>query len=107
MNSKPSTSLSQAALPDAAPDSRLPMGGTTEKESHKPGPVAPNAKGDGMLLFLTNKMRQLNMDALTFFRVAHVWAFGTDPDLHDDVAQFLLHGVVPIYVRNYLKTLQA
>lgn len=60
-----------------------------------------------MLLFLVNKMRQLKADELTFFRIAHVWAFGTDPDLHDDVAQFKLHGIVPVYVRNYLKTLQA
>lgn len=59
-----------------------------------------------MHLFLVNKMDQLKVDVLTFFRIAHVWAFGTDPDLHDDVAQYQLHAVIPRYVVNYLKSIQ-
>jgi hypothetical protein len=67
---------------------------------------ALTTKGKTMFLFFSYKLSQLKMDELTFFRVAHVWAFGTDPDLHDDLAQYLLHGILPKYVVNYLKTLQ-
>jgi len=67
---------------------------------------ALTTKGNTMLLFFRNKLLQLNMEPLTFFRVAHVWAFGTDPDLHNDLAQYTLHGVLPPYVVRYLKTLQ-
>lgn len=59
-----------------------------------------------MHLFLVNKMDQLKVDVLTFFRIAHVWAFGTDPDLSTDVAQYQLHAIIPRYVVNYLKSIQ-
>lgn len=65
-----------------------------------------NQPGAAMHLFLCNKMAQLHVDELTFFRIAHVWAFGTDPDLSTDVAQYKLHALIPRYVVNYLKSLQ-
>ena len=59
-----------------------------------------------MHLFLVAKLNQLRLDDVTFFRIAHVWAFGTDPDLSTDVAQYRLHALIPRYVVSYLKTLQ-
>ena len=55
-----------------------------------------------MLLYLVATMVRLKVDEQTFFRIAHVWAFGTDPDVSTDVAQFKLHAIVPPYVRKYL-----
>ncbi len=59
-----------------------------------------------MHLYLVSKLNQLNVDDITFFRIAHVWAFGTDPDLSSDVAQYRLHTLIPRYVVSYLKSLQ-
>jgi len=59
-----------------------------------------------MHLYLVYEMRRLKVDELTFFRIAHVWSFGTDPDLHDDVAQYKLHAVIPKYVEKYVQNLQ-
>lgn len=59
-----------------------------------------------MHLYLVETMRQLKVDELTFFRIAHVWAFGTDPDLSTDVCQYRLHALIPKYVETYIKKLQ-
>jgi hypothetical protein len=59
-----------------------------------------------MMLYLVATMNRLNVDTHTFFRMAHVWAFQKDPQIHDDVAQYQLHGVVPKYVVSYLKYIQ-
>ena len=56
-----------------------------------------------MLLYLVAIMNRLKVDEQTFFRLAHVWSFGTDPDVSTDVAQFKLNAVVPPYVRKYLQ----
>jgi len=56
-----------------------------------------------MLLYLVAIMNRLKVDEQTFFRLAHVWSFGTDPDVSTDVAQFKLHAVVPHYVRKYVQ----
>lgn len=106
MSYRLNTSTSPPASPAAAPGSNFPTVDTTEKGSHKPEPAAPNAKGDGMLLFLRNKMLQLKADEITICRIAHVWAFGTDPDLTSDAAELRDHGFIPLYLRNYLKTMQ-
>lgn len=106
MKSRLNTLFSWLVSQAAGRSFSFPMGLTSNQENSMQELAVLNAKENGMLLFLVNKLRQLNTDELTFFRVAHVWAFGTDPDLHDDVAQFKLHGVVPVYVKNYLKTLQ-
>jgi len=60
-----------------------------------------------MMLYLVETMKRLRLDNHTFFRLAHIWAFrGRDPQIHDDVAQFELHGVVPKYVQRYLHEIQ-
>lgn len=56
-----------------------------------------------MLLYLVETMNRLKVDEQTFFRMAHVWSFGTDPSVQDDVAQWKLHGIVPRYVQKYLQ----
>jgi len=60
-----------------------------------------------MILYLVNTLKRLNMNEVTFFRLAHIWAFsGRDPQIHDDVAQFKLHGIIPKYVQRYLHHIQ-
>ena len=56
-----------------------------------------------MLLSLCETMARLKVDEQTFFRMAHIWSFGTDPDVSTDVCQFKLHGIVPPYVKRYLE----
>lgn len=60
-----------------------------------------------MLLYLKQKLNELNVEDVTFFRIAHIYQFGTNPDQWDSIAQFRLHGIIPRYVQNYLKMLQA
>ena len=55
---------------------------------------------------LKRKLEELKVDELTFFRIAHVWAFGTDPDLHNEVAQYKLNAIIPKYVERYVQSLQ-
>lgn len=63
-------------------------------------------KGINMHLFLVNKMNELNVDELTFFRIAHVYLFATDPDMSNLVAQYKLHGIIPAHVVSYIKILE-
>jgi hypothetical protein len=56
---------------------------------------------------MTRKVRDilvhLDVDAATFFRMAHIRVFnGRDPQIHDDVAQWTLNGVVPKYVQRFI-----
>lgn len=49
------------------------------------------------------ELRRLNVNARTFFRVAHIRVFdGRDPNVDDDAAQYELHGVVPLYVEKFI-----
>lgn len=82
------------------------MADTIGQENCNPGPAAPPVKGNTMLLFLCNKLKQLKVDELAFCRIAHVWAFGTDPDLTEDARRLRDHSVIPPYVQSYLKSLQ-
>ena len=52
---------------------------------------------------LLRAMRKADCDTQTFFRIAHIHQFGTDPDVSTDVAQFKLHAIVPPYVCKYLQ----
>ena len=54
---------------------------------------------------LKRKLDELRTDVHTFFRLAHIYRFGTDPDLSNEVAQYQLHAVIPRYVEAYLDTL--
>lgn len=66
------------------------------------GRVQQLVKGLSMLLALVETIHRLKVDEQTFFRLAHVWSFGTDPDVSTDVCQWRLHGIVPPYVRKYV-----
>jgi len=46
-------------------------------------------------------MTRANTDELTFFRMAHIYCFGTDANVYNDVAQFKLHAICPPYVLRY------
>lgn len=56
-----------------------------------------------MLLYLIATCERLRVDDSTFFRLAHVWGFGTDPDLTGDVQLFRERGFIPYYVQKYLQ----
>lgn len=59
-----------------------------------------------MLLGLCNVMQRLGVNDSRFFRIAHVWAFGRDVDVHCDVLAFRVQQTIPPYVRKYLIHLQ-
>lgn len=59
-----------------------------------------------MQLFLAVMMDRLKVDELTLFRIAHVWAFGTDPKLDEEVNRYKKNSIIPKYVVEYLKSLQ-
>jgi hypothetical protein len=52
---------------------------------------------------LKRKLEELKLDPLTFFRLCHVYFFGSDPDLSGDVLRYKEQAVVPVYVIRYLK----
>lgn len=54
---------------------------------------------------LRKKMDETKTDEQTFFRLAHIYCFGTDPDLSNDVAQYRMHAIIPRYVVRYLDTM--
>ncbi len=58
-----------------------------------------------MILKLQEIMRRLKVDERTFFRMAHLYLFGTDPDLTQDVQNFKQKAIVPVYVVRYVETL--
>jgi hypothetical protein len=51
---------------------------------------------------LKEALERLRVDEATFFRLAHIYCFGSDPDLTSDVLRFKETGVVPQYVIRYL-----
>lgn len=51
---------------------------------------------------LRRKMEETQTDELTFFRLAHIFFFGSDPDLSNDVAQYKIHAIIPNYVIRYI-----
>lgn len=59
-----------------------------------------------MILYLVDKMEKLKVDERQMLRIAHVWCFGTDPDLGNDALELKLFGRIPIYLQRYLKHLQ-
>lgn len=59
-----------------------------------------------MLLYLYRKLDELRISAHEFFQLAYMAKFNKLMDLNDDFAQYLLHGVLPRYVVEYLKHLQ-
>lgn len=79
--------------------------GVTQKTT---GPVTRRVKGPTVIRYhdlLRRKMSETKSDEQTFFRMAHIFLFGTDPDLSNDVAQYKLHAIIPVYVIRYLEQL--
>lgn len=56
-----------------------------------------------MLLQLVARMAKLRVDARKFFTIAHVYCFGTAPDLSGDVLLFNEKRLIPPYVVRFLK----
>lgn len=61
-----------------------------------------------MLLYFKAKLGDLRISYHQFFEIAYQWRFNPPrmPSISDDYCQFLLHGVLPKYVIEYLKHLQ-
>lgn len=59
-----------------------------------------------MILYFHQKLRELQMSAHEFFQLAYQWKFNKIMDLHDDFSQYLLHSVIPLYAREFIKHLQ-
>lgn len=59
-----------------------------------------------MLLAIKERLLRLRLDSKTFFRMAHMFCFGRDVDLTEDVRRFETNGVVPKYVERYMAHLQ-
>lgn len=60
----------------------------------------------GMHELLKRKLEETRTEVWTFFRIAHVYYFASDPDISNDVAQYRMHAILPIYVVNYLTMLR-
>ena len=48
-------------------------------------------------------MTRSKVDKQTFFRLAHIYCFGSDANVSTDVAQFKLHAIVPPFVLRYVR----
>ena len=61
-----------------------------------------------MFLYFKAKLESLGMTYHQFFETAYQWRFNPPkiPIISDDYCQFLIHGVLPKYVVEYLKHLQ-
>lgn len=61
-----------------------------------------------MMLYFKAKLDELRITYHQFFMTAYQWRFNPArlPSIDDDYCQFLLHGVLPKYVVEYLKHLQ-
>jgi hypothetical protein len=81
--------------------SRGPTAVTTMTTGHVP----VNVKGATVIRYhelLRQKLDELRVDIYTFFRMAHIYCFGTDPDISTEVAQYTMHAIIPKYVQTYL-----
>lgn len=59
-----------------------------------------------MRLYLTAKVKELNLSYLQFMEICHYWKFGRDVIPQEDYAQFMLHGVIPRYCVEFLVDMQ-
>lgn len=94
----------------AVPGSSTRMGGgILIHPVPKVGHVRLDVKGRIMIRYyeqLSRKVNDLNTDVKTFFRMAHIHKFGTDPDLGGDVLRFKVAGIIPQYVCEYIDSLE-
>jgi len=63
-------------------------------------------KGKTMILFLHYLMARDNLTALEVFQTAYKWKYRDEGDVSNDYCQFLLHGILPAYVSEYLTILK-
>lgn len=92
-------------------DSSTRMGGGQKVERFNQEPAQSNASKKwrpNMLLYFKAKLEELRITYHQFFEVAYQWRFNPPhvPCINDDYCQYLLHGVLPKYVIEYLKHLQ-
>lgn len=59
-----------------------------------------------MLLFYKETVNRLRLTDLEAFETAYVAQFGKQGHVTPDLCQFKLHGVLPIYVINWVKALE-
>ena len=59
-----------------------------------------------MLLYFRNKLDELRIDDIRFFRIAHQWCFNRDVAYLNEVSEYRLHSILPKYVIRYIKHLQ-
>ena len=59
-----------------------------------------------MILYLQAKLSELNLAYFEFFQVAYFWKYQKHYLSNSDCAEFVLHGIVPKYVQEYLRHLQ-
>lgn len=59
-----------------------------------------------MKTYIAVQLKKLDIDLLTFFRIAHYWAFKKIPDLHRDVCEYHTQSKIPMYVQRYIQHLQ-
>lgn len=59
-----------------------------------------------MRLYLTAKVKELNLSYLQFLETAHFWKFGRAVIPQEDYTQFCLHGVIPKYCVEFLHDIQ-
>lgn len=59
-----------------------------------------------MILYLQAKLSELRMAYFEFFQVAYYWKYQKHYLSNSDCAEFALHGIVPVYVQEYLRHLQ-
>lgn len=59
-----------------------------------------------MELFIAAHLHKIRTDLAYFFRMAHQWKFGRDIDPGRDVLEYKVGGIVPGYVREYVRHIQ-
>lgn len=59
-----------------------------------------------MLLYLTQKIREIEGGDKSFFTSAYIWRFNKIVDISGDVLAYRVQGFIPLYVSEYVKHIQ-
>lgn len=59
-----------------------------------------------MQLFIAEYTTKIRVELAYFFRLAHQWKFNRDIDPGPDVLAYKVAGIVPGYLRDYVKHIQ-
>ena len=60
-----------------------------------------------MHLYLADYLTRTGISANDFFRSAYFWRFKTYPNIGNDVTNYRVHGIIPVYVADYVAHIQA